>query len=62
MTQQYQDGFCEAGCENRRRMTEWVLDSRVLLTVPEWQKNQRINKVNHIPSTDPPKKVMAHGE
>ena len=55
MTPQYYDGFCEAGYENRRRMQvagliEWVLDSRVLLAVPEWQKNQGKNKVCYIPS------------
>jgi hypothetical protein len=31
-------------------LIEWGLDSRVLLTAPEWQKNQGINKVNYIPS------------
>ena len=53
MTQQYKDGFCEAGCENKRRMqvdelTGWVLDGTVLLAAPEWQKNQGKSKVNYI--------------
>jgi len=52
MTQQYKDGFCKAGCENKRRMQVaeligWVLDGRVLLAVPEWQKNQGKSKVNY---------------
>ena len=53
MTQQYKDRFCKAGYENRRRMsvaelTGWVLDGRVLLAAPEWQKNQGKSKVNYI--------------
>jgi hypothetical protein len=52
MTQQYKDGFCKTGCEKRRRMsvaelTEWVLDGRVLLAAPEWQKNHGKSKVNY---------------
>ena len=31
-------------------LIEWVLDSRVLLTVPEWQKNQGKSKVYYTPS------------
>jgi hypothetical protein len=31
-------------------LTGWVLDSRVLLAAPEWQKNQGTSKVNYIPS------------
>jgi hypothetical protein len=31
-------------------LIECVLDSRVLLTESEWQKNRGINKVNYIPS------------
>ena len=53
MTQQYKDGFCKAGCENKRRMQVaeligWVLDGRVLLAVLEWQKNQGKSKANYI--------------
>jgi len=53
MTQQYKDGFCEAGCQNKRRMqvnelTGWVLDGKGLLAAPEWQKNQGKSKVNYI--------------
>ena len=28
----------------------WVLDCRVMLAAPEWQKHQGIRKVNYIPS------------
>jgi uncharacterized protein (DUF2237 family) len=48
MTQQYRNGFCKAGCDNKGRLEVaeqivWVLDSRVLLAVPEWKKNQGKN-------------------
>jgi hypothetical protein len=31
-------------------VTGWVLESRVLLAAPEWQKNQGTSKVSYIPS------------
>jgi len=29
-------------------LTGWVLDGRVLLAVPKWQRNQGKSKVNYI--------------